>query len=807
MATLRQSKIFSFSKSTTTFTVTMDSAFAAGSTIVVKAFGGAQVTCKLNNSSGAAFNLRTNLVSGQGASISDINPSGGETAVFLTLNGAENIAGIIEEYSSPGLTFVAASNSGGAITPGNANDQQCKPAAANTGANANCLLTAGWTVTATAALAPFSGANQWRQMGPLGKLTANQANQPGANTQFIWATGTADVTNTARYPLSESNAGDYRATSVWINTTGNTYAVQALYADTSGVATNPAPANPIVGENSLPGTNQANWSLTATGSTNANIAGYTDKVSYQPGDTVNFKVDSGNLGFRVEIYRLGYYGWETHGARLMTGNSTGYITGTPAAQSAPSVDGTLGSTSCAWSTTASWTIPADAPPGVYHVLFRATGVTTNVATGMFIVRSSSVTGKAVAVLPTITYAAYNVWGATNNNGTLAAGTWTGRSLYAIGTDGAVTNFAHRAYATSWDRPYGTQSAQSNTWLFDSEYSLIHFCEAQGYNLTYLADVDLDGNTTALNTAGLVALIGHHEYWTKDIYDAIRNAMDAGVNHLIASSNTALWRVRFAAGDTGKRTVICYKESGSVDVSAGFDNGTGRDPVSYTGTWRDSRTATAPNNPDVRTENALTGQLFRLSASVNVAITVPFGNKGLPLWRNSSGVQALTAGNSYSATFGVLGDEVDSADGSAGQPANLVALCPTSTGSQASGANANGTIYSTTVTITGGFTLYRRYSGALIFNTGSWRGWQGISRWARGTLAGTVTASDPNWQNALLAMLYDLGLTPQAARELRPGTDTALTNPATGAPSGGRSGVAIAYGLRAPEDGGLIPFAA
>jgi hypothetical protein len=805
MATIINQTNWSFTKSTgvTTQTVTIP-ATTAGSKLVLFCAGGATVTAKITNTSGAAFNVRANLASGQGISWHDFTSVGGETAVFLTLNGAENISGTIFEVT--GLGAFVAGSTGGAITPGNANDQQCKPTAANLGANANGVLFGGWTVTATAASNPFNLSNQWRQMGPYGALKVNAGNQPGANTQFIYAAGVADITSAARYPLDAASAGDYRATSVWINSTGNTYAAQVLYADTSGTPINPSPANPIVAENSMPGTNQANWFLTAAGSTNANIAGYTDKVSYAPGDTVNFKVDSGNGAFRVEVYRLGYYGWETHGARLMTGNAAGYITGSPAVQGAPSVDGTLGSTSCAWSTTATWAIPSDAPPGVYHVLYRSTVTQANVATGMFIVRSSSAAGKTAVVLPCMTYAAYNLWGATNNTGTLAAGTWSARSLYTLGTDGASTNFAHRAYAVSFDRPWGTQTVQSNTWLFDAEYGLIHFMEAQGYNLTYLADVDLDSNTTQLNTAALVALLGHHEYWTTGVYDCITHAVDAGVNMFVDSSNTALWHVRFAAGDTNKRTVICYKDSATVDNAAGF-TGTGLDPVSYTGTWRDTRTGGSVNNTDIRSENALTGQLFRLSASINVAIGVPFAQKTLPIWRNSSGVQALTSGQTYSATFGVLGDEVDAADGSAGQPANLVSLCPTATGTQASGANANGTLYSTSVNITGGFTVYRRYSGALIFNTGSWRGWQGISRWARATLGGTVTAVDLNWQNALLAVLYDLGITPIAARELRPGTDTAPTDPATGAPVGGRSAVAIAYGLRAPEDGAILMFAA
>lgn len=807
MANLIATTPWSQVKSTgvTTFTVTLSQAATAGSKLILLAFGGATVTAKITNSSGAAFNVRTSLASGQGASIHDFTAAGGETAVFVSLNGAENVAGVIYEVGSLGA-FIAASNSGGAIVPGNGNDWQSKPTSSVNVASGSALLVGGWTVTATAAGAPFSLTNQWRQMGPLGKLYVNDKLQPGANTQFIYASGLADVTSAKRYPADMTNAGDYRATSTWDSTSGSTYAVQAAYADTSGVATNTPNANPIVDENSLPGTTNINW-FAGNAATDSTIAGYCDKASYQPGDTVNFKVDSTSNPFRVEIYRLGYYGWESFGARLMTGNSSGYITGTVTAQSAPSVDGTLGSTSCAWTTNATWTIPSDSPPGLYYCLFRRTDVTTHVSSGHFIVGSTSVAGKIAVCLPDMTYQAYNVWGATTDHGTLAAGTWSGRSLYASGADGASTNFAHRAYAVSFDRPYSTHQTQANTYFFDAEQSALMFMEAQGYNLTYCSCIDLDSNTTLLNTAALVVMLGHHEYWTTGVYDCFTHAIDAGVNMLVTSSNTALWHTRFASSDTNKRTMICYKESSTLDVAAGF-TGTGYDPVSYTGTWRDTRqNPGAVNNTDIRRENALTGQLFVASAPVNASLTVPFAQKTLPIWRNSASIQALTSGQSYTTPTSVYGNEADAPDGSSGQPSNLVNLCPTSA-SFTSGANANGTIYSTsTGTIIVGFTLYRRPSGALVFNCGGWRGWQGVTRWAQSALGGAVTAVDLNWQNALLALLYDLGVTPVAAREMRPGTDTALTNPATNAIPGGRSAVTIAYGLNAPSDGNFMQFAA
>jgi hypothetical protein len=783
----------------TTYTLTIP-AVGAGNKLVLCAFGGATITAKITNSGGAAFTSRGQAASTQAVSIHDFTAVGGETAVFVTLNGAENTSYVILELSGAGA-FVAAST--GIPTPAQANDWQSKPSS-TIAVTGNSVLIAAWSVTNTAAVAPFGLANRWRQMGPLGSLVANFGNQPGSAAQFIAAVGVADVTAAGAYPATAA-AGSYQATSVWNQNSVVSWSVQVAYSDASGVPTVTAPANPVAGENTLPGTDQGNWYPGLNGGTNATIAGYCDKTSYQPGDTVNFKIDSSGFTFRVELCRLGWYGGENFGARSVLGNQGGYIPGTVVAQSAPTVDGTLGSTSCAWTTNATWPVPAGAVPGVYHVVFRRTdaGNTANFSTGVFVVRPASVQGKIVNVVPDTTWQAYNLWGATTDNGVLGVGTWTGRSLYAAGSDGATGVFGHRAYAVSFDRPYGTQAQQANTYLYDAEYGSIHFAEAQGYDLTYLSTLDLDNDPTILTRAALVHMNGHHEYWTTNVYNAFTAADDAKVNMLITASNVALWHTRYAVADTSKRTMICYKESGSIDVNPGFDGGTGRDPVSYTGTWRDARTAVAPNNTDVRRENALTGQIFAASTPSNIQTTVPFASKGLPIWRNSATIQALTAGNVYTNPYANIGDEVELPDGSAGQPANLVQLSPT-VASWANGANANGTTYHTTLTsVTASFTVYRRYSGALIFNTGSWRGWWGLSRFAKGAFAGAVTAVSLDWQNAFLACLYDLGATPAAITALRPGIDTAPTNPATGAPTGGRTGVTRAYGLRAEADGAFM----
>lgn len=771
------------------FTVTIP-ATTTGSTLVFLCAGGAVA-------SATGFTKRSTYGGGaQDVSVSDIAASQGTTSVTVTLGGSgDNVSGVVVECG-PGLTYVGSSNNGTGASVSSTSDYQIAPTSTVT-ASANSVLFGLWSVATTTT---FSGQNQYRQVGPAGTVLGRGGNQPGTDTQFIWQAAVADVTAANSYPANLST-GNYEITSTWFQS-GTNFCAQALYADTSGVPSTTFP-NDIVKENSLPGTYTGNWFLGVSG-TDSTIAGYCDKASYAVGDTVNFKVDSTSNTFHVEIYRLGFYGFETFGARNVLGNQAGYLAGTVASQATPTVDSTLGSTSCGWTTNASWTIPANAIPGVYYVVYRRTDVTTHAASGHFVVRGNT-SGSAVVTIPSPTYQAYNCWGATTDNGTdLGTGTWTGRSLYQAGTDGGSTNFAHRAYAVSYDRPYATQSMRDMTYLMDSEHGWILFAEAQGYNLGYVDQIDLEGNTSLLNSATTVVMIGHNEYLSTNMYNAYQNALAAGANMYVQSSNTAGWRIRFAVGDTNHRTLICYKDSGTRDVSAGF-TGTGYDPVTPTGSWRDALPTNGIANPDLRRENSLTGQLFTWSGPIGTVATIDFAHKGSPMWRNSASIQALTTGNTFSTVSNCIGYEVDCADGSAGQPANLVTTFAQSFTSSL-GANANGTIYSSSVTKTIGFSLYRTSVGGLVFNGGNWRAFWDVSR-RRGSSAATSGSVGLDFQNALLALLYDLDVKPQTLQSVQPGQDTSVTSPVTGAPSltNDRVVIAQAYGLTTTSNSGFLAF--
>lgn len=761
------------------YSITLGTPAVAGSRLVVLAGGGSIITARLDNSSGTVFTKRGPAYPGGNLDVSTqdcVVPSGGTTTVYLGLNGADQNGGAICELTGAS-TYLDANRSAGISgeTIDAATEYLAQSVAgAVVPSGKQAMVLAVWAIEATLSGKPFSSAaNRWTQMEPSGVITAQGGVQPGSGTELIWGAGIADA-----------GPGTYQGASTFHNGSGLRYYSAVVAYENTGIPANPTVSD-TVRENRRPGTPRARWFPGLAGFDGA-IAGYPDKQSYAPGDTVALAVDSNNLAFNVQIFRLGFYGHEEIGARNVSGPG-GAIAGTPAAQPAPSVDATLGHTECAWTTTASWTIPADAAPGVYLYQLQRTDDPLHMAYGHVVVRAASVAGKVVVIVPDSTYEAYNIWGARTDHGPRTVGnTWTGRSLYQIGGDLGTPVFAHRSYAVSWRRPMSTGKTQANTYLFDGDYPVWHFLEAQGYDVTYLSDTDLERDPTALAGAALVAPIGHLEYVTEAMWDALRSAETSGINVLSHGANTALWRTRMP----DSHTLVCYKGNASVDDTAGFDGGTGQDPVEYTGTWRETRGIL---NIDPRPEALLTGQMFVANAPANKQLSVPFASKGLPCWRNSPAVQALTTGQTYTTPTAVYGDEGDLVDARFPGPANLVQLCPTVV-SLASGTNLNGTLYVTAYSnITIGFTLFRDPSGALVFATGSWRGFEGVSRWARNDYAATITTPSVDWQNFINAVLYDLGVRPATVRPLRL-EDTALTDPATGAPAGGRDAIAVAYGL-------------
>jgi|GEM_PF-1910336 len=589
-------------------------ATTAGSMLVCIAGGGAIVMAKLGTT---AFTKRTTSLNTREVAAQDIvDSTGGTTTIAISLNGAENVDGMIYEFAAGSLgsfiTGATESGSGGNTTV----DSYGRAKTGTITTTSSAVIFAMFTIGDSSIAVPQ---HQWWGFEPLGKQYANEGINTDPSKSIYWsmiAVSDQASATTLQAQSASTQLGSTHQSVVW------------AYQDLSGgVATysNPYP-NAIAAENSLPGTYYNKWLSAPTDALNAQISGYTGSLSYNPGDTVDFKVYSNDIGFNVEIVRIGHYGYFPFGARAQA-----TISGSPVVQPAPTIN-SYGGTVCAWTTNATWTIPTTATPGIYSYTLRRTDNSAYQMMGTFVVKSPVPSTKSQAIMITtadFTWQAYNPWGAVTDTGNGYSG-YSGRYLYGAAPSPTTTN---RGFAVSYDRPLGTVGANSETFFWDSEGGAVSFLEANGYDVAYYTMVDIDKDTSIPSKFATAISQGHSEYWSVNVRDAYENARDAGTNLMFITSNTSLWHVRFDPADTSRRNMICYKDSHDT---TGYDNTTKYDPISYTGTWRDSRTIVGGvNNTNRRPETGMTGQWFIGNGTFGERIAVPNDYSSLPVWRNTS----------------------------------------------------------------------------------------------------------------------------------------------------------------------------
>src|SRR5438093_11490233 len=118
--------------------------------------------------------------------------------------------------------------------------------------------------------------------------------------------------------------------------------------------------NLVVCENLKPGDAASDWDVSGSG--DATIQGFTTDISVNHGATVQFKVNTNSTSYRLDIYRMGYYGGM--GARKV---ATVLPSATlPQTQPACLTQSATGLIDCGnWAVAASWAVPAAAVSGIY----------------------------------------------------------------------------------------------------------------------------------------------------------------------------------------------------------------------------------------------------------------------------------------------------------------------------------------------------------------------------------------------------------------------------------------------------------
>jgi len=456
--------------------------------------------------------------------------------------------------------------------------------------------------------------------------------------------------------------------------------------------------------------------------------GFTREFSVNSGETINFSIHSTNLdGTILDIYRFGYYG----GARW---HKVTTLTNTAVVQPAPVVvPNSNGAVTCtAWSTTASWVVPADSRSGLYIGVVRRNAPPNNASFIPFIVRNDSLAVDIIYKTSDLTWAL-----AYNNFGSMSA-LEGGKNFY--GMNAAVGNILDRCHFQTYHKPIITRQGCPQTYWMACEAPLISWLERSGYNVKYVSGLDLERDPHILESGKIFISSGHDEYWSSGMRDNVEYWRDNSAGKsLFMSGNEVFWRTRFDAANFG---YWCYKDT--MPGPGAHVAGTPLDPVTWTGTWKDTRWA------DRKPEWLLTGTDFRMNG-VNdlnaIIVKNPYG--GHTVWGNSALVD-----NDITLTR-VIGFEAD--DYRPTQPAASTALLAAYTTSIGSNrADDNGQTYSNNGNVNWGI-IAQAYEGGgrtVGFGTCQWS-WM-LDAWHD---RGTGTEVSLAAQQFTVNLLGDFGAAP------------------------------------------------
>jgi hypothetical protein len=520
--------------------------------------------------------------------------------------------------------------------------------------------------------------------------------------------------------------------------------VVPVWMSSSAFASCSSPKNSIEAENCLPGS--TGWQI-GSGSGDPTIQGFATDISVNVGQTVFFKIRTSATAYHVDIYRMGYY--QGDGGRYITTIQPSATL--PQTQPACITNSTTRLYDCGnWGVSASWAVPATAVSGIY-IAAPVRNDTGGASQIFFIVRNDAGHSDILFQTSDEAWHAYNPYG--------------GHSLY--GDTGF--NLQNRAYKVSYNRPFNTANLETATWIFNAEYPMVRWLEANAYDVSYFTSVDAARNGSLITNHKVYLSVGHDEYWSAPKRASVEAARAAGVNLAFFSGNEGFWKTRWEnsvdGSNTPYRTLVCYKETlgpnSTPSATAAVDP---LDPPTWTGTWRDP--TKSPPADGGRPENALNGTIFAVNGpgtdNTNLSIKVPAADGKMRFWRNTA-IAAQSPGQTWTLPAGTLGYEWDIDSDNGFRPSGLFDMS-TATFTLTSDLLLDyGGLYGAG-TATHHLTLYRYYNNVgessqtplgLVFGAGTVQWSWGLD--ANHDNSGTPT--DPNMQQATVNLFADMGAQP------------------------------------------------
>ena len=322
---------------------------------------------------------------------------------------------------------------------------------------------------------------------------------------------------------------------------------------------------------------------------------YTDKLSYAPGETVQFHTNTTAQTYSLEVVRDGADPEVVYSVEALPGQR--YPTPTDANE-----------VGCGWPVAHEWPLPADLRSGGYVVYARARNGDgeEREQQHFFVVRPARPGDGAniLLVCATSTWIAYNEWGGSNNywlapleEGDMAVRLniqrpWSRGFVWvpegaprspidSVAAPGNVPRYpqVEWAFANGFSKYYAAAGWATYERLF------VCWAEANGYAVDVATQHDLHFHPEILDHYPCVAIVGHDEYYSWEMRDALERYLDNG-GHIARFGGNFVWQIRFE--DEGL-IQVCYKEKARTE-----------DPLRdtdhkhlLTSAWEDYRVARAP----------------------------------------------------------------------------------------------------------------------------------------------------------------------------------------------------------------------
>jgi len=296
----------------------------------------------------------------------------------------------------------------------------------------------------------------------------------------------------------------------------------------------------------------------------AQLWAYTDRWSYRPGEDLHLHVSTSLRNYRVEIWRDGAVRQSMAGF----GPLAGALHPTP---EDCSVRG------CGWPVALSVPLPADWPSGGYGITLTGEGADGQALTAhhLFILRAAAGReGRLLQIAATGTWLAYNDWGGCNHyegilgpdrdqfsprvsihrpfsRGFVVLPEGAPRAVLREPLPmGAALTHPHVewAYANGYSKKYASAGWAS----YDRHF--FRWAEGVGYAVDLCSQQDLHADPSLLDRYDAITMVGHDEYWTREMRDAVDRFVDRG-GRVARFAGNFVWQTRL---EDGGDTQICYK---------------------------------------------------------------------------------------------------------------------------------------------------------------------------------------------------------------------------------------------------------